>query len=59
MFPRAEAVAMKKSGTKPAAQDERSVSQIFDRELGVQQLIEGEQRRGSYGAALLPWLLRA
>jgi len=38
MFPRA--------ASNLAAQDERSVSQTFDRALVVQQLIEGEQSRG-------------
>ena len=38
MFPRA--------ASNPAAQDDRSVSQTFDRALVVQQLIEGEQSRG-------------
>jgi len=48
-------VPMKKSGTKPAYQDERSVSQTFVRALGVQQLIKGEQSRGM-NQGNLQWL---
>jgi len=48
-------VPMKKSGTKPAAQDERSVSQTFVRALSVQQLIKGEQSRGM-NQGNLQWL---